>query len=241
MTKKNETNIRELCKLIRSDILSMTTAAVSGHATSALSAVELMATLFFGGYYQYDLNHSDNRFNDRVIFSKGHAAPLLYALYHAAGALSYDELLTLRHLTSHLEGHPTLRFPYTEVATGSLGQGLSMAVGMALGMRLRFQNEMTGVENPGLPTARRAPNRSRALAGKDLRQNLSFQPPKIYVLLGDSELAEGQNWEAAQIASYYKLDNIVAIVDVNRLGQRGETMLQWDLKTYEKRFASFGW
>src|SRR3989338_1981626 len=205
-------HIERLCQLLRYDILTSTTSAQSGHATSSLSAVKLMAILFFGGFYHYDLGRPDNIYNDRVIFSKGHAAPLLYALYHAAGALKYEELLTLRHLTSHLEGHPTLRFPYTEVATGSLGQGLSMGVGMALGMRLISNKQMT-----------------------------NKQIPHIFVLLGDSELAEGQNWEATQIASYYKLNNIVAIVDVNRLGQRGETMLEWDLKTYEKRFQAFGW
>ena len=135
--------LKSICRLIRYDILTSTSAAQSGHATSSLSAVELMATLFFGGFLIQDIHDFKRIENDRVIFSKGHAAPLLYALYHAAGALKYEELLTLRHLTSHLEGHPTLRFPYTEVATGSLGQGLSMAVGMALGMRLISNKQIT--------------------------------------------------------------------------------------------------
>ena len=126
--------------------------------------------------------------------------------------MKYEELLTLRHLTSHLEGHPTLRFPIPRLQREAWDKGLSMAVGMALGMRLISNKQIT-----------------------------NKQIPRVFVLLGDSELSEGQNWEAAQIASYYKLNNIVAIVDVNRLGQRGETMLEWDLPTYEQRFSAFGW
>ncbi len=193
---KNIVHLLTLCRSIRHDILASTTAAGSGHPTSSLSAVELMTTLFFGGFYNS---------NDRVIFSKGHAAPLLYALYHQAGKISDKELLTLRQFDSVLEGHPTPRFKYIDVATGSLGQGLSMGAGMALGMKLK---------------------------------NQKF---KVFILLGDSEIAEGQNWEALEIASYYKLNNLVGILDVNRLGQSRETMLGWDLTTYQKRIEAFGW
>ncbi len=206
MEKKD---LKKLCKLIRYDILTSTTAAGSGHPTSSLSAVELMTTLFFGGFLRYDLKNPQNIFNDRVIFSKGHAAPLLYSLYHAADAISYEELLTLRKFNSNLEGHPTPRFKYVDVATGSLGQGLSLGLGMAMGMRLKIQN---------LPRL-----------------------PKVWVLLGDSEMAEGQVWEALEITSYYRLNNLVGIIDVNRLGQNGETMYGWDLKTYQKRIEGFGW
>ncbi len=188
--------LKKICRLIRYDILTSTTKAGSGHPTSCLSAVELMTILFFGGFLKEF---------DRLIFSKGHAAPLLYALYHVAGLISYDELLTLRTFNSRLEGHPTPRFPYIDVATGSLGQGLSVGLGMALGMRLKNINS------------------------------------KVFVLLGDSEMTEGQIWEAMQIASYYKLNNLIAILDVNRLGQRGETMLGWDINTYAQRTKSFGW
>ena len=172
-----------------------------------------MTSLFFGGFYHFDLKNPKSLINDRVIFSKGHAAPLLYSLYQATGVISYPELMQLRKINSELEGHPTFRFKYADVATGSLGQGLSAGVGMALGIKLKIKN-------------------------KELRVK---REPKIWVLLGDSEMAEGQIWEAIQIASFYKLNNLIAIVDINRLGQSMETMLGWDLKTYAKRVESFGW
>lgn len=184
----------------------MTTAAGSGHATSSLSATDLMAVLFFGGFLRADLRHPRNPNNDRIIFSKGHAAPLLYALYAAAGVIPERELLTLRKFGSRLEGHPIpSSFPYTEAATGSLGQGLSVGLGMALAQRMEKTSART------------------------------------FVLLGDSELTEGQVWEAAQLASHYKLNNLVAIADINRLGQRGQTMLGWNVQAHAKRFAAFGW
>src|SRR3989344_2299117 len=198
--------LKKLCQLIRYDILTSTTEAKSGHPSTALSAVELLATLFFAGFYHYDLKNPKSIGNDRLIFSKGHASPLFYSLYHAAGAVSYKELMTLRKFASPLEGHATPRFPYADVATGSLGQGLSIGIGMAMGIKLRIKRE-----------------------------------PKVFVLLGDSEMAEGQIWEALEIGSQYKLNNIVAILDVNRLGQNGATMIGWDLETYEKRVKSFGW
>ena len=208
--------LKKLCQLIRYDILTSTTEAKSGHPTTSLSAVELMTTLFFGGFLKSDLNHPkgvQSLTNDRVVFSKGHASPLIYALYHAAGAISYPELMQLRKITSDLEGHPTFRFKYADVATGSLGQGLSAGVGMALGVKLRVKSYELKV----------------------------MREPKIWVLLGDSEMAEGQVWEAIQIASHYKLNNLIAIADINRLGQSTQTMLGWDLKTYAKRIESFGW
>ncbi|MBP9690575.1 transketolase, partial [Candidatus Woesebacteria bacterium] len=152
-------------------------------------------------------------FNDRMIFSKGHAAPLLYSLYQAAGWIQHDELMTLRKFTSRLEGHPTNDLPWVDVATGSLGQGLSVGVGMALGMKLKIENLKLRIR----------------------------REPMVYVLMGDSEFAEGQIYEALQVASHYKLNNLVGILDVNRLGQRGETMLGWDIETYKKRVESFGW
>ncbi len=213
MDKNNKKLLQKLTALIRYDILTSTTAAGSGHPTSSLSAIELMTTLYFGGFLRYDIKNPHYIFNDRVIFSKGHAAPLLYALYHAAGPLTHDELLTLRQFQSNLEGHPTPRFPYVDVATGSLGQGLSMGVGMALGIRLRITNERLAIK----------------------------RIPRVFVLLGDSEMAEGQIWEALEVASYYKLNNLVGILDVNRLGQTGETMYGWEIETYAKRIESFGW
>lgn len=193
-----------LAKLVRYYILLSTTEAGTGHPTSSLSATDLMVGLMFGGFFKADLNNPENPLNDRLIFSKGHAAPLLYSLYAAAGKVSEEELLTLRKFGSRLEGHPTMEFPYTEAGTGSLGQGLSIGVGMALNAKLEKQEYQT------------------------------------YVLMGDSEVAEGSVWEALEIASHYKLDNLVGIIDVNRLGQRGETLLGDDLKTYRQRLEAFG-
>jgi transketolase len=190
-------DLSKKAKKIRELILKMTTVASSGHPTSSLSAVELMTNLFFAGFF--------NEKNDELIFSKGHAAPLLYALYAVLGKIDEKKLETLRQFGSVLEGHPTPRFPYVKVATGSLGQGLSIGLGMALAKRL--------LNSKG----------------------------KVFVLLGDSEISEGQIWEAVQLASYYKTDNLIAIVDINRLGQRGETMLGWDVLSYQKRFESFSW
>lgn len=202
-------HLESLCRRIRAEILTSTTHAGSGHPTSSLSAVELAATLFFGGYFHQDIAKPHDLRNDRFILSKGHAAPLLYALYQVAGALTEEDLLKLRDAYSRLEGHPTPLFPYHEVETGSLGQGLSLGLGMALGQRLRY--------------------------GK------ADRIPRIFVLMGDSEAAEGQVWEAVQLASKYNVTNLTAVLDVNRLGQRGETMLGWDLDTYAKRFDAFGW
>jgi transketolase len=207
MAKATEaiSHMENLSRLVRSYILRATTQAGSGHATSSLSAVELMVGLMFSGHFKAELDDPEYVNNDRLIFSKGHAAPLLYALYAVAGKIDEQELMTLRKFGSRLEGHPTLSFPYTEVPTGSLGQGLSVGVGMALAAKM-----------DGLPY-------------------------RTYVLLGDSEMAEGQVWEALQLASFNQLNNIVAVVDVNRLGQRGETMLGHDLKVYARRAEAFGW
>ncbi|MBE3092707.1 MAG: transketolase [Chloroflexi bacterium] len=202
----NKDKLEKISKLIRYFILISTTKAGSGHPSSSLSAVELMSTLFFGGFFKFKINNIKYINNDRLIFSKGHASPLMYSLWAAAGAVSEEELLTLRKFESRLEGHPTPDFPYAEAATGSLGQGLSIGLGMALNAKY-----------------------------------IDKLPYYTYVLLGDSEMTEGSQWEAIQIAAYYKLDNLVGIIDVNRLGQRGETMYGWDIKAYERRISSFGW
>src|SRR3990167_6094132 len=201
--------LEKLAKLVRYYILKMTTKAGSGHPTSSLSAADIMTALFFNKL-RFDLKNPQNPANDRVIFSKGHTSPLLYALYTAAGELTEKEIDSYRQFKSPLEGHPTPNFKFAEVATGSLGQGLSVGVGMALALRL---------ETP----------------------NTKLQSPNIYVLMGDSEVSEGSVWEAMELASYYKLGNLVGIIDVNRLGQSGETMLGWDTETYKKRIEAFGW
>ncbi len=209
----SQNNLQELTKLIRTDIITSTTKAGSGHPTTSLSAVELMTVLWFGGYLQYDFNDPKYIFNDRMIFSKGHAAPLLYSLYHAADKITPEELMSLRQFTSRLEGHPTTELPWVDVATGSLGHGLSVGLGMALGIKYQ-------------------------LKAQKLRPK---REPNVWVLMGDSEFAEGQIYEALQLASHYKLNNLIGILDINRLGQRGATMLEWDIETYEKRLRSFGW
>ncbi len=200
------TYLQKLGRLVRYYILLSTTEAGSGHPTSSLSATDLMTVLMFGGFFRFDSAHPGNHANDRLIFSKGHASPLLYALWAAAGKITEEELKTLRVFGSRLEGHPATTFPYTEAATGSLGQGLSVGVGMALNAKY-----------------------------------LDKIPYRTFVLLGDSEMAEGSVWEAMQCAEHYKLNNLVGILDVNRLGQRGETMHGHNLEAYQKKIAAFGW
>jgi transketolase len=196
---------RELGQQFRVDSVRMSAAAKSGHPTSSMSAADLMAVLV-DGYLRYDFDEPKSPANDRLVFSKGHASVLLYAIYRAAGVVSDEEILQYRKHTSVLEGHPTPRIPWVDVATGSLGQGLPIGVGMAL-------------------------------AGKYLEQ----LDTRVWVLCGDSELAEGSIWEAFEHASHYELDNLTAIVDVNRLGQRGETMVGWNLDVDAARMQAFGW
>ncbi|HSO19309.1 MAG TPA: transketolase [Desulfosarcina sp.] len=198
--------LAELSRMIRGLVLKATTNAGSGHPTSALSAVELMVALFFGGFFRYDPQRPDHPNNDRILFSKGHASPLIYALWTAAGELAEEDLWSYRKFGSPLEGHPTPAFRHVEAATGSLGQGLSIGVGMA--MNARFLDRLAY---------------------------------RTYVLLGDSEMAEGSQWEAIQVAAHYRLDNLVGILDVNRLGQRGETMYGHDVEAYRQRIGAFGW
>lgn len=195
--------IQEIANILRMDSLRMTSKAGSGHPSSCLSAADIVSCLFFNEM-AFEPGNPANQDNDEFVLSKGHASALLYsALYHS-GCIKED-LINYRKIDSKLEGHPTPELNWIKIATGSLGQGLSVGVGMAL---------------------------SGKLQGRKFR---------TYVLLGDSELAEGSNYEAFQIASHYNLDNLVAIVDVNRLGQRGETMQGWNTKLIAIRLASFGW
>jgi transketolase len=197
---------KELAAQLRVDSIRCTTAAGSGHPTSSMSAADLMAVLLTK-YLHYDWANPHLPNNDRLIFSKGHACPLLYALYKAAGAITDEELLTLRKFGSRLQGHPNPHvLPWVDVATGSLGQGLPIGVGMALN-------------------------------GKYLDK----LPYHVWVVLGDSEMAEGSIWEAFDKASYYKLNNLVGILDMNRLGQRGPTDLGWNGPAYAARARAFGW
>ena len=197
--------VRRLAAQLRVDSIRCSTEAGSGHPTSSLSAADLMAVLL-AGHLRYDWDRPHLAGNDHLIFSKGHASPLLYSMFRATGVVSEDELIkTYRQLGARLQGHPTPRLPWVDVATGSLGQGLPDAVGVCLAGRY-----------------------------------LDKLPYHVWVLCGDSETAEGSIWEALDKASYYKLGNLTAIVDVNRLGQRGPTELEWDLDRYAARVEAFG-
>ena len=196
---------RELGQQLRVDSVRAAAVTKSGHPTSSMSGADLMAVLL-AKYLRYDFDKPDDPRNDHLVFSKGHASPLLYSLYKAAGAITDEELLTFRRFGSRLEGHPTPVLPWVDVATGSLGQGLPYGVGIAL-------------------------------AGK----RLDRLPYRTWVFCGDSEMAEGSMWEAFEHAWHEKLDNLIAVIDVNRLGQRGETMHGWDLDSYAQRAEAFGW
>jgi transketolase len=196
---------RELGQQLRVDAVRASAKAASGHPTSSMSAADLAAVLL-AAHFRYDYDEPRDPRNDRLVFSKGHASPLVYGLFRAAGAISEEEFMTYRQFGSRLEGHPTPVLPWVDVATGSLGQGLPIGVGMALATK-----------------------------------NLDRTDARIWVICGDSEMAEGSMWEAAEHAAFYELDNLTAIVDVNRLGQRGETMHGWDLDSYADRLRAFGW
>ncbi len=197
-------SLEDVATRLRIDVVRATTAAGSGHPSSSASSADLVAALFFGGM-RLDPDEPRALNSDRFVLSKGHAAPVLYAAWAEVGAIKREDLLSLRQLDSDLEGHPTPRLPFVDVATGSLGQGLGVGLGLALGARL---------------------------AGSDAR---------VFVLLGDGEVAEGAVWEAAQLASHQRVASLIAIVDVNAMGQSGPTMLEWDVATYQRRFAAFGW
>ncbi|WP_424673584.1 transketolase, partial [Candidatus Binatus sp.] len=192
-------------KARRLAILSMmsTTAAGSGHPTSCLSAAEMMAGIFFYAM-KIDPKDPNSKDGDRFVMSKGHAAPILYAALAEAGVFPESRVMTLRQFSSELEGHPTPRIPGVDAATGSLGQGLSVGAGLAIGARM------------------------------------DKSPTRVYVMLGDGEMAEGQVWEAAEFAGYYKLDNLTVLADVNALGQSQPTMYQHDMEVYRKKFEAEG-
>src|SRR5208282_869332 len=192
-------------KARRLSILSMmsTTAAGSGHPTSCMSAAELMAGIFFYAM-KIDPKNPNSSDSDRFVLSKGHAAPVLYAALAETGVFPASRVMTLRQFSSEIEGHPTPLIPGVDAATGSLGQGLSVGAGLAIGARL------------------------------------DKSPTRVYVLLGDGEMAEGQIWEAAEFAGHYKLDNLTVFADVNALGQSEPTMYQHDMEIYRRKFESEG-
>ena len=204
MNEERIEQLKAIANQLRILSIASTTKAGSGHPSSSCSAADIVAALFFG-HMRFDPKDPKHPNNDRFILSKGHAAPLLWAAWTELGVLPESELMRLRELESDVEGHPTPRMPFVDVASGSLGQGLSVGVGMALSGRL---------------------------------DKLSF---RTYVLLGDGECAEGSVWEAANLGGIYKLNNLVAIVDVNRLGQSDATPFGHDTAVYANRFEAFGW
>jgi transketolase len=197
--------IHQLAQRLRIDSIRASSAANSGHPTSSMSAADLMAVLM-ARHLRYDYDDPKNPNNDHLIFSKGHASPLVYAMFVAAGVVSDEELLTFRQFGSRLQGHPTPLLPWVDVATGSLGQGMPISAGIALCAR-----------------------------------ELDRLPYRVWTLCGDSEMAEGSIWEAVEHAGKEGLNNLVTIVDVNRLGQRGETMHGWNLNSYSQRAEASGW
>src|SRR6187401_1509587 len=190
---------------LRIESVRATSEAGSGHPSSCCSAADIVAALFFS-VMRYNPHNPKAPNNDRFILSKGHAAPLLYAAWAEAGLFPQNDLLKLRTLTSDLEGHPTPRLPFVDMATGSLGQGLSVGIGIAL--NAKYVDKLDH---------------------------------RTYVLMGDGESVEGSVWEAAEIARHHGLDNLCAIVDINRLGQSDPTMLQHDMEGYRSRWSAFGW
>ncbi|MBS7607224.1 MAG: transketolase [Candidatus Bathyarchaeia archaeon] len=203
-----EVNVEEYLEnkanILRLHSIRSTTKAKSGHPTSCLSSAEIVATLFFK-VMNFDPKHMDYLDNDEFVLSKGHAAPVLYAALAEAGVIPREKIMTLRQFDSELEGHPVPRVKGIRVATGSLGQGLSIGLGMAYAKRLLGINR------------------------------------RVYVLLGDGEVAEGSVWEALNLAGKLKISNLVAILDMNRLGQSEPTMFQWDWEAYARRVEAFGW
>jgi len=197
--------VSELGQQLRVDSVRSSAAANSGHPTSSMSAADLMAVLM-EKHLRLDYSDPENPNNDHLIFSKGHASPLYYSMLKAAGAISDEELLSFRKFGSKFEGHPVPVIPWVDVATGSLGQGLPISVGVALAAK-----------------------------------KLDRLPYRVWCLCGDSEMAEGSMWEAFEHAAFNGLDNLTAIIDVNRLGQTRETMVGWDLDRYVKRAEAFGW
>lgn len=204
MSAQEIAELQEIAHRLRIDSINSTDASKSGHPTSCASAAEVMSVLFFHTM-KYKLNEPRHPANDRFILSKGHAAPILYSAWAEAGLFPISELQNLRKFDSDLEGHPTPRLNFVDVATGSLGQGLSVAAGMAW-----------------------------------IGKNVDKADYRTFCMMGDGESAEGSIWEAMSFAGHYKLDNLVAIFDINRLGQSEPTAFQHDLELYKKRAESFG-
>lgn len=197
--------LTSLSKVVRGDIVSMLTESASGHPGGSLSIADIMTTLFFGEMNITPESPKDEN-RDRFVLSKGHAAPALYSVLARKGYLPVEELNTLRKINTRLQGHPSMKLiPGIDMSTGSLGQGISAAVGMAL-------------------------------AGK-----IDKKDYRVYTILGDGELEEGQVWEASMSAAHYKLDNLMAFVDFNGLQIDGDITKVMNPSPIDKKFEAFGW
>lgn len=205
-TKLSHDDLQKKALTLRQHIIRMTTEAGSGHPSSSLSAVEVVTALFFGGFMKYDAKTPHDPQRDRFIMSKGHAVPVLYAAMAEAGYFPTEDLMTLRKLGSPLEGHPNMkRLPGIEASTGSLGQGLSIGLGQALGCRV------DGIDS------------------------------RVFVMIGDGEMGEGQVWEAIAAAEKYKVSKLTAIIDQNGYQQTGATKDVLDMKPFGPQLEAFGW
>ena len=197
--------MEKIAHQMRHDIINMTHAAGSGHPGGSLSSVEIMTALYFK-IMNHDPENHEWEDRDRFVLSKGHVCPVLYSALARRGYFHPDELMSLRKLGSRLQGHPDRKkLPYLEISCGSLGQGLSIAVGMAIGLKM------------------------------DKRK------PRVYCLMGDGELQEGQIWEAAMTGAHYNLDNLCGIVDVNGLQIDGFTKDVMNIEPLEDKWKAFGW
>ena len=232
MIDRDAAGIAATAQNMRASIIRMLSEAGSGHPGGSLSAADIVATLFFGGVMAYDESDPTWPGRDRFILCKGHAAPVLYAALAELGWIPPEELLTLRKMGSRLQGHPdSKKLPGVEVSTGSLGQGLSIAAGLALGLRLS-----TG----GSPEAGSPEDDGSSETGSSSEAGTT-RVPRVYALLGDGELEEGQIWEAAMFASHYRLGNLIAIVDNNGLQIDGDVTDVAGLTDIAAKFSAFGW
>ncbi len=211
MIQESVVQVEERARHMRMEIIKMLAEAGSGHPGGSLSAADIVASLYFGGVMNYNENDPEDPNRDRFILSKGHAAPVLYAALAEVGYIPAEELSTLRKLHSRLQGHPdSKKVPGVEVSTGSLGQGLSIAAGLALALKLDVEKS-------------------------------SSEPKRVFTLLGDGEIEEGQVWEAAMFAAHYELDNLIAIVDNNNLQIDGDVSDVAGLSDVSAKFQAFGW
>jgi transketolase len=207
LTEVDISELEKIAKELRKKILKVIFQAGSGHPGGSLSATDLLTAIYFGGILRYDPHNPSDPNRDRFILSKGHASALMYCVLSRAGYFPEEELRKYRKIGSELflSGHPHPKTPGIEIASGSLGQGLSVGHGIALGARV---------------------------------DRLDY---KVYVVLGDGEIQEGQIWEAAMSAAKFNSNNLIAIVDNNKVAQDNSTVELKNIEPLEDKWKSFGW